>query len=241
MQNQKIINLEDVHVRFRNHIDAFSIKDFVINPSHIFKKKSILENINLNILQGQSVGILGKNGSGKSTLLRTIAGIIKPFKGQLHIIGQIAPILTLGGGIELEMTGYENIKFMISLLGLPKNKETIDTIAQFSELDSKTLDSNAKTYSTGMLARLAFSIAFAQNADIYMIDEVLAVGDAGFQAKCIDKIYSLKKSQKTILFVSHSSNDVLRICDNAILLQHGKIIAQGKANDICLQYEHMFL
>lgn len=240
MQNQKIINLENVHVRFRNHIDAFSIKDFVINPSHLLKKKLILEDINLNIFKGQSIGILGKNGSGKSTLLRTIAGIIQPYRGYVHIKGQIAPILTLGGGIELEMTGYENIEFMISLLGLPKSKETIEAIAQFAELDCKILKSNTKTYSTGMLARLAFSIAFAQNADIYMIDEVLAVGDAGFQAKCIDKIYSLKKSQKTILFVSHSSNDVLRICDNAILLQQGKIIAQGKANDVCLQYEQMF-
>lgn len=240
MQNHKVINLENVHVRFRKHIDAFSIKDFVINSSHIMKKKSILEDINLAIFQGQSVGILGKNGSGKSTLLRAIAGIIKPYKGQLHITGQIAPILTLGGGIELEMTGYENIDFMISLLGLAKSKEAIDAIAHFSELDTKTLQSNTKTYSTGMLARLAFSIAFAQNADIYMIDEVLAVGDAGFQAKCIDKIYSLKKSNKTILFVSHSCSDVMRICDNAILLQQGKIIAQGNANDICLQYEQMF-
>ena len=185
---------------------------------------------------------MGRNGSGKSTLLRTISGIIKPRAGKLAVEGIIAPILSLGAGLELELTGFENINLLLSLSGL-RRKEIVqhtNEIIDFSELDHNTLQMPVKRFSSGMMARLAFSIALAKNFDILMIDEVLAVGDQGFQTKCQQKINLIKEQGKTIIFVSHTPTQAIEICENAILIEKGRITQSGNSNKVCKHYEALF-
>ncbi len=236
-----LLDLNKVNVKYRtNHAGIHSMKDLLTSFANPFQTTLILKDISFQLLQGQSMGILGRNGSGKSTLLRALAGIIKPASGTLKSYGSIAPILALGAGLELELTGYENIKLLLSLYGRKATKEAIDEIAVFSELDEFTLNQATKCYSSGMLARLTFSISFSHNCDIYIIDEVLAVGDMGFQAKCIDKINELKKQKKSIIFVSHFPDEVEKICDQAILLEKGELIHKGTSEEVCQEYKKLF-
>ena len=187
------------------------------------------------------MGILGRNGSGKSTLLRTIAGLIAPASGTIKVNGSFAPILAIGAGLELDLTGSETISLLLSLYGHAKKKSSsLEEIIDFSELSDEVLRMPAKRYSSGMVARLAFSISIAKDADIHIIDEVLAVGDQGFQNKCMEKIYGIKKQGKTILFVTHFPGDVVKICDKAILLENGAITHAGNAKEIADKYEQLF-
>jgi len=243
MSNDTIIKLDGVSVSFwQNNVGVYSIKDLIVKRKSPFKSKTILDDINVEIRKGQSMGIVGRNGSGKSTLLRTIAGVIKPSKGKVTVNGTFAPILAIGAGLELELTGYENISMLLSLYGtLTDNKKTaIERISEFSELKDEVLRMPVKQYSSGMVARLAFSISLANDSDILIIDEVLAVGDQGFQAKCMEKIYDIRSKGKTILFVSHFPDDVLKICDTAILLEGGKLTHYGAAKEICENYRQLF-
>lgn len=236
-----ILKLNQVNVRYRtNHAGIHSIKDFVTTFKNPFQTIPILNDISFQLEKGQSLGILGRNGSGKSTLLRTIAGIIKPSSGTIHIEGNIAPILALGAGLELELTGYENIHLLLSLYGRKVTKTAVEEIAAFSELDDTTLRQATKCYSSGMLARLTFSISFSHDCTIYIIDEVLAVGDMGFQTKCLNKIYELKNQGKTIIFVSHFPDEVVKICDQAILLEKGELIHHGLSAEVCQHYKALF-
>ena len=237
-----IIKIENVHVSFwQNNVGIYSLKDLITQRKKPFKTKTILHDISLEIKKGDSLGILGRNGSGKSTLLRTIAGIIKPASGNVTVNGTFAPILAIGAGLEQELTGYENIAMLLALYGSAKrNTNAVDNIREFSELSTDVLSMPVKQYSSGMVARLAFSISLANDSDILIIDEVLAVGDQGFQAKCIDKIHQLKTQGTTILFVSHFPEGVLKICDNAILMEGGHITHRGTAQDICDNYRLLF-
>jgi ABC-type polysaccharide/polyol phosphate transport system ATPase subunit len=236
-----LLDLNNVNVRYRtNHAGIHSMKDLLTSFANPFQTTLILKDISFQLQKGQSMGILGRNGSGKSTLLRAIAGIIKPSKGSLKSFGTIAPILALGAGLELELTGYENIQLLLSLYGRKATKEAINEIASFSELDDATLNQATKCYSSGMLARLTFSISFSHHCDIYIIDEVLAVGDMGFQTKCIDKINELKKQGKSIIFVSHFPDEVVKICDQAILLEKGVLIHKGTSEEVCQHYKELF-
>lgn len=236
-----LLQLEKVSVRYRmNSSGQHSIKDFFTTWSNPFATKQILNEISFDVPTGTSLGILGRNGSGKSTLLRTIAGIIKPSHGKLIVNGSLAPILALGAGLELELTGHENIQLLLALFGKQIKSETIEEITSFSELDEKTLRQPVKCYSSGMVARLAFSISFSQSCDIYIIDEVMAVGDMGFQTKCMDRINALQKAGKTFLFVSHFPDEVERICDRAILLEQGNLILHGTAAEVCQEYKRLF-
>jgi len=237
-----IIKIENVHVSFwQNNVGIYSLKDLITQRKKPFKTKTILHDISLEIQKGDSLGILGRNGSGKSTLLRTIAGIIKPAKGKVTVNGTFAPILAIGAGLEQELTGYENIGMLLALYGTAKrNTNAVDNIREFSELSNDVLSMPVKQYSSGMVARLAFSISLANDSDILIIDEVLAVGDQGFQAKCIDKIHQLKTQGTTILFVSHFPEGVLKICDNAILMEDGRITHRGTAQEICNNYRLLF-
>ncbi len=237
-----IISVEDVHVSFwQNNVGVYSIKDLITLRKSPFKSKTILDGISVEVKRGESLGIIGRNGSGKSTLLRTIAGIIKPEKGKVTVNGTFAPILAIGAGIEQELTGYENISMLLSLYGTHnKGGDTIKNIKEFSELSDEVLRMPVKQYSSGMAARLAFSISLANESDILIIDEVLAVGDQGFQAKCQEKIFQIKGQGKTILFVSHFPDDVARICNKAILLEHGKMIDSGNSIDVCNHYKKLF-
>lgn len=237
-----IIKVENVSVAFwQNNVGVYSLKDLITYRKSPFKSINILNNISLEVKRGESLGILGRNGSGKSTLLRTIAGIIKPHSGTVTVNGTFAPILAIGAGLELELTGYENIELLLALYGTArKGTNAVENIRSFSELSDEVLRMPVKQYSSGMVARLAFSISLANDSDILIIDEVLAVGDQGFQAKCLEKIYSIRDEGKTILFVSHFPDDVARICNKAILLEHGNMVHSGDSSEICDHYKHLF-
>ncbi len=243
MSSDSLISFDNVTVSFwQNNMGIHSIKDLATQRKNPFTNKVILRNISFEVKRGECMGVLGRNGSGKSTLLRTIAGLIKPKEGTVKINGTFAPILAIGAGLELELTGYENMELLLSLYGRPRKGKTdvIKSIAEFSELSEEALRMPAKRYSSGMLARLAFSISVANDADILIIDEVLAVGDQGFQQKCMRKIFDIKAEGKTILFVSHFPEDVQKICNKAILLDGGTLVHSGTAVEICEKYNQLF-
>ena len=242
MQAETIIKVENVHVSFwQNNVGIYSLKDLITQRKSPFKSKTILHDISLEIKKGDSIGILGRNGSGKSTLLRTIAGIINPAQCSVTVNGSFAPILAIGAGLEQELTGYENITMLLGLYGTArKNTNAVDNIKDFSELGDDVLRMPVKQYSSGMVARLAFSISLANEADILIIDEVLAVGDQGFQAKCKEKIHQVKAQGTTILFVSHFPDGVMQICEKAILMEGGHITHRGSAQEICDNYKLLF-
>lgn len=236
-----LISVDDIVISFwQNNVGIYSFKDFLTQRKNPFKTKIILDGVTCHVAKGESLGIMGRNGSGKSTLLRAIAGIIKPHKGKVAINGTIAPILAIGAGIELELTGYENINLLLDLYGHKKTSEEIKKIKDFSELAEDVLKMPVKCYSAGMVARLAFSISLANECDILIIDEVLAVGDQGFQNKCLQKINEIKSQGKSIIFVSHFPDEVVKICDKAILLEAGKITHKGTAAEICNLYKELF-
>ncbi len=199
-----------------------------------------LQDINLTVEKGDRVGILGFNGAGKSTLLKVISGVMKPTKGTVKTYGVIAPMLELGAGFDLNYSGKENIYLYGATMGYSRKyiEERYDEIVAFSELKD-FIDVPVKNYSSGMKARLGFAIASAVDPDILILDEVLSVGDAKFRKKSENKIRSMFEKGITVLFVSHSTSQVLAICNKAIILDHGKIIAQGTAEEICAQYEEM--
>jgi ABC-2 type transport system ATP-binding protein len=242
MSNETIISVDNVVVNFwQNNVGVYSIKDLITHRRSPFTNKTILNGISVDVKKGDSLGILGRNGSGKSTLLRTIAGIIKPHKGKVTVNGSFAPILAIGAGLEPELTGYENITLLLALYGTArKNTNAVENIREFSELSDEVLMMPVKQYSSGMVARLAFSISLANDSDILIIDEVLAVGDQGFQAKCLEKIFKIRDEGKTILFVSHFPDDVAKICNKAILLENGELIHSGNSNDVCNHYRKLF-
>ena len=243
MSTENLISFKNVTVSFwQNNMGIHSIKDLATHRKNPFTTKIILKDISFDVKRGECMGVLGRNGSGKSTLLRTIAGLIKPHKGEMQINGTFAPILAIGAGLELELSGYENMDLLLSLYGRARKgkEDAIKSIAEFSELSDEILRMPAKRYSSGMLARLAFSISVANDADILIIDEVLAVGDQGFQNKCMKKIFDIKAEGKTILFVSHFPDDVQKICNKAILLDNGSIIHSGTATEICEKYKELF-
>lgn len=243
MNTDSLISFKNVTVSFwQNNMGIHSIKDLATHRKNPFTNKVILRDISFEVKRGECMGVLGRNGSGKSTLLRTIAGLIKPQKGEMQINGTFAPILAIGAGLELELSGYENMNLLLSLYGRPRKgkAEAMQSIAEFSELSDEVLRMPTKRYSSGMVARLAFSISVANDADILIIDEVLAVGDQGFQNKCMQKIFDIKAEGKTILFVSHFPDDVQRVCDKAILLDGGTIVHSGTSTEICEKYKQLF-
>ncbi len=197
-----------------------------------------LKDINLQVNKGERLGILGLNGAGKSTLLKIIAGVLKPTEGSITVRGVMAPLLELGAGFEPQYTGAENIYLYGAVLGYRKEfiAEKYDEIVEFSEL-GKFINVPLKNYSSGMKSRLGFAIATIVEPDILILDEVLAVGDAKFKKKCEAKIQSMFDKGVTVLFVSHSLAQVKKICDKAILLEHGQVIAQGNIDDVSAIYE----
>ncbi len=199
-----------------------------------------LRDINLKVEKGDRVGILGFNGAGKSTLLKVIAGVMKPTKGTVKTEGIIAPMLELGAGFDMNYSGKENIYLYGATMGYSRNyiESRYDEIVEFSELKD-FIDVPVKNYSSGMRARLGFAIASAVEPEILILDEVLSVGDAKFRKKSENKIRSMFDKGVTVLFVSHTVSQVLSICNKAIILDHGKIIAQGDAAEVCAQYEQM--
>lgn len=197
-----------------------------------------LTDVSFEVKKGERIGILGLNGAGKSTLLKTIAGVLKPSKGSVTVHGVIAPLLELGAGFDGQYTGRENIFLYGAVMGYSREfiATKYDQIVEFSEL-KKFIDVPLKNYSSGMKARLGFAIATAVEPEVLILDEVLSVGDAKFRAKSEAKVRSMFDRGVTVLFVSHSVEQVKSICNTAILLDHGKIVASGSAEDVCAIYE----
>lgn len=199
--------------------------------------KTVLSNINLNIKKGETVALIGVNGSGKSTLLKLMTKIIYPSSGKIVTKGKLTSLLELGAGFHQDFTGRENIYFNASIFGLTKKEidKRLDTIIQFSELGDY-IDNPVRTYSSGMYMRLAFSVAINVDADILLIDEILAVGDQHFQDKCFAKLSELRDSDKTIVIVSHSLDSIKNLCSRAVWICDGKIKNDGNPSDVIEKY-----
>ncbi len=208
--------------------------------SNGYDKFWALRGIDLSVKRGESFGIIGPNGSGKSTLLKVLAGVLYPDEGSLKINGRIAPFLELGVGFQNELTARENIFLYASILGLTSKevKKRYDEIWEFSEL-KRFEDVKLRSFSSGMTIRLAFSIAIQANPDILLLDEVFAVGDEHFQKKCTDKIEEIRRSGKTIVFVSHDLESVKKLCDRTMLLSGGRTAAIGETGKVVDEYLRM--
>lgn len=223
-----------------------SIKSGLISAIRGGKKTAsiqhALNDISFSVKYGEFFGILGRNGSGKSTLLKILAEIYRPTKGSVTHNGKLVPFIELGVGFNPELTGRENVYLNGALLGFSRQEieSRYDDIVQFAELDG-FMDQKLKNYSSGMQVRLAFSVATRAEADILLIDEVLAVGDESFQRKCYEYFKSLKKQKKTIIFVSHDMAAVREFCDRAILITDGRIAAEGTGETIANKYSQLFL
>jgi ABC-2 type transport system ATP-binding protein len=200
-----------------------------------------LQDIDFNVEQGEFFGIVGRNGSGKSTLLKILAGIYEPTAGHTQYQGRLVPFIELGVGFNPELTGRENVYLNGALLGFSRAEvdEMYDDIVEFAELEG-SMDQKLKNYSSGMHVRIAFSVATHASADILLIDEVLAVGDAAFQRKCFQHFRALKKSATTIVFVTHDMSSVREFCDRVILLEDSHLVAEGKAEVIAEKYLKLF-
>lgn len=196
-----------------------------------------LKDVNFAITPGETLGIIGRNGAGKSTLLKLLAGVTQPTRGQLTTTGKIFPMIELTAGMHMELSGYENIHMLAAIMGMTRAEiqDKIPAIAEFSELGD-WLTRPVRQYSSGMLVRLGFAVAMNVNADVLLIDEVLAVGDLTFKVKCYDYMERLRQSNTTILFVSHAIREVQRICDRAIMLNEGRVVAEGDADYVAGEY-----
>ncbi len=206
-----------------------------------FKPFWVLRDIDLDVKRGESIGILGRNGCGKSTLLQVICGMTLPSHGELRVTGRIAPVLALGSTFDLELSGRENVMIGGAVLGLKRADvlRKFQSIAEFAGIGDY-MDQPCKHYSMGMRTRLAFSICAHVEADILVVDEALAVGDAPFQRKCLDWIDNFRKTG-TLLFVSHSMTEVRRLCSRAIWIENGRIRAQGDPNEVIRGYQRALL
>jgi len=196
-----------------------------------------LRDVNFNVSKGEVVGIIGNNGAGKSTLLKIISRIIGPTSGTIALSGRVGSLLEVGTGFHPELTGRENILLSGAILGMDRAeiRRKFDDIIGFSEIE-KFINTPVKHYSSGMYLRLAFSVAIHLDPEILLMDEVLAVGDAPFQLKCIDKIQEIRAKGRTILFVSHNMSTITRLCERAVLLEKGRVVADGPASDVVSSY-----
>jgi len=197
-----------------------------------------LRNVSFHLEDGESLAVVGSNGAGKSTLLSLAAGLTLPDQGQVRVSGRIAALLELGSGFHPDLTGSENLVLSAALLGLSKRKtmDLFDRIVEFSGI-GEFIDDPLRTYSSGMILRLAFSIAIQCEPDILLIDEVLAVGDASFQEKSKQALMSFRRAGKSMLFVSHYTGPVLDMCDRAVWIDHGSVMMDGQVNDVLDAYQ----
>lgn len=242
MEKQDImINVDNVSMRFNLGIEkGFSIKQWFVDiGKHKKKPKNefwALKNVNFKIKQGEVVGFIGSNGAGKSTLLKVVAGVMKPTKGKVEVYGNICPMIELGAGFDPQLTARENIYLNGAVMGYSKDliDSKFDEIVEFSELKD-FLDVPVQNFSSGMVARLAFSIATIVEPEILIVDEILSVGDIAFQAKSEAKMMEMIKKGATVLYVSHSLKSIEKLCDKVIWLDHGNIIKIG-GKEICKLY-----
>lgn len=237
-----IIHLKNVQKSFfLPHEKHDTFIEFASKPWRIFRRAGeqyeVLKDIDLKIYPGEFVGIMGRNGSGKSTLLKIMAGIYQPTKGKVIVNGKMVPFLELGVGFNPELTGRENVYLNGIILGMKKSmlKTKYEQIVKFAELE-KFMDAPLKNYSSGMQVRLAFSIAIMADADIYILDEVLAVGDVAFQQKCFNVFREYKKDGKTVILVTHSPQSVIDFCDRALFLKDGILHEYATVDEVIQAY-----
>jgi len=246
-QKNIVIKVENVHKSFQIfHEKVDNLKSFFTNPFKYFQKKTesfvALENINLTIQEGEFIGIIGRNGSGKSTLLKLLAGIYKPNKGKIIIRGRLVPFLELGVGFNPELSARDNIFLNGTILGMSRNflKDIFDEIVDFAEI-REFIDTPIKNFSSGMMVRLAFSIAIRSDGDIFLLDEILSVGDAVFQQKSLNVIRDLIQQGKTIVLVSHSLENIRKYCKKVLWLDHGLVKFFGDTELGLKLYENQLL
>lgn len=238
-----MIKLENVSMRFNLGIERnYSIKEAFIS---IFDKKRrlkktefwALSDVSFEVKKGEVIGLIGSNGAGKSTLLKVVSGVMKPTKGKVTVNGQISPMIELGAGFDIELTARENIYLNGAILGYSKEfiDEKFEDIVEFSELRD-FLDAPVKNFSSGMIAKLAFSIATVVDPEILIVDEILSVGDIKFQEKSKNKMMEMIKGGTTVLYVSHSLESIEELCDRVVWLEHGKVVKAGNTKEICKEY-----
>lgn len=236
--------LENVSVKYRlpkeriNSLKEFAVK--AIKRRIEFHEFWALRDVNFHVDRGDILGIVGRNGAGKSTLLKLIARVMKPVQGRIIVQGRTAPLIELGTGFDPELTGKENVYLFGSILGMGRKEmsEKFEPILNFSEL-REFIDAPLRTYSSGMVTRLGFAIATEVSPEILLLDEILSVGDAGFQKKCLRRIDNFHKDNVTIIFVSHNLEQVKSFCRQALWLDQGQVRAWGGTREVLDQYEEL--
>lgn len=236
-----MIEVSDVSMRFRMNSDRImSLKEYVttaLRGKLHYEEFTALDHVSFEVKKGETFGLIGRNGAGKSTMLKVISGILKPTEGSIVCHGNVVPMLELGSGFDMELTGRENIYLNGAILGYSEEflNEKYDEIAEFSEL-GQFLEIPIRNYSSGMLARLAFSVATVVNPEILIVDEILAVGDAAFQAKSRQRMMEMMGGGTTVLFVSHDLNQIREMCSRVVWLEHGTVKMVGPTQEVCDAY-----
>lgn len=237
-----IIDVQNVSMKFRfNNDKIVSLKEFVttaLRGKLQFEEFTALNDVSFQVKKGETFGLVGHNGAGKSTLLKLISGIMKPTSGKIICYGNIVPMLELGSGFDMDLCGRENIFLNGAILGYDEQflNEKYEEILRFSELE-KFIEMPLRNYSSGMIARLAFSVASVINPEILIVDEILSVGDAEFQEKSRNRMKELMGGGTTVLFVSHDISQIKELCNRVLWLEQGKIKMVGKTQEVCEQYE----
>lgn len=237
-----MVKAENVSMCFKMMKDRVkSIKEYTVQllkGKMKYEEFLALDNVSFEVKKGEVMGIIGRNGAGKSTLLKVISGILKPTDGKIELKGNVVPMLELGSGFDFDLSGRENVFLNGAILGYDEKflKDKFDEILGFSELQ-EFIDIPLRNYSSGMVMRLAFSIASLVNPEIMIVDEILAVGDSAFQEKSKNKMLELMSGGTTVLFTSHSIAQIKEMCDRVIWLDHGKIMEMGNPDEICGKYE----
>lgn len=239
MDNENAIEVRNVTKTFKVYYDkGTELKEKMLFwKRNKYENRVVLDNISFQVKKGEAIGLVGKNGCGKSTTLKMLTKIIYPNSGDIEMCGRVSSLIELGAGFHPDMSGRENIYTNAAIFGLTKKEidARLDDIITFSELE-EFIDNPVRTYSSGMYTRLAFSVAINVDADILLIDEILAVGDANFQAKCFNKLREIKNNGTTIVIVSHSLGQIEQICDRSIWICDGKIAMEGKPKEVHLEY-----
>lgn len=238
-----MITVKDVSMKFDLGIEkenSFKVKFISLFDKKRRKKKEYfwaLKNVSFDVKKGEVVGLIGSNGAGKSTMLKVVSGVMKPTKGSVTVEGTIAPMIELGAGFDMELTARENIYLNGAVLGYSEKfiDEKFNEIVEFSELKD-FLDVPVKNFSSGMIAKLAFSISTLVSPDVLIVDEILSVGDIKFQEKSLNKMMELIKGGTTVLYVSHSLESIKELCNRVIWLDHGEIVKIGDSKKVCEEY-----
>jgi ABC-2 type transport system ATP-binding protein len=241
--NAPAIEVADVSKRFRIYRDKpTSLKQRVLSSRSRAEDFWALRDVAIDVGEGSTFGLIGHNGSGKTTLLKCVAGILRPTSGTIRQRGRLAALLELGAGFHPELTGRENVYLNASFLGLSRRQTdaAFDDIVAFAELED-FIDNEVKFYSSGMLVRLGFAVAVHVEPDVLLIDEVLAVGDEAFQAKCLDRVRAFQREGRTIVLVTHALDTVIEICDRAAMLHHGELHATGMPADVVREMRYVLL